>query len=248
MKTFTDIIYDDQQKDFCKLDLYCAKSKEANTVFVYFHGGGLEDGDKSDFADCANALTMHGISVVSANYRVYPEAVFPEFIEDCAKVIAWIKENGSTYGNFERIFIGGSSAGGYLTMMLSFDKHYLEQYHIDATTIQGYVFDAGQPTTHYNVLRERGLDTRLVRIDNAAPIFFIDSSIEDGQITPRFLIFVAENDMVNRLEQTYLLKKTMLHFGYDENRIQMHVMKGYEHCAYTGNQEFFNILLEFIEN
>jgi acetyl esterase/lipase len=248
MKTFTDIIYDDQQKDFCKLDLYCAKSNEANTVFVYFHGGGLEGGDKTDFADCANALTKHGISVVSANYRIYPEAVFPEFIEDCAKVIAWIKANGSSYGNFERMFIGGSSAGGYLTMMLSFDKHYLEQYHIDASVIQGYVFDAGQPTTHYNVLRERGLDTRLVRIDTAAPIFFIDSSIEEGQITPRFLIFVAENDMINRLEQTYLLKKTMLHFGYDENRLQMHVMKGYEHCEYTGNQEFFNILLDFIEN
>jgi acetyl esterase/lipase len=247
MKTFMDIIYDDQCKDICKLDLYYAKPKDTNTVFVYFHGGGLEGGDKSDFAECAETLAKQGISVVSANYRIYPDAVFPDFIEDCAKVIAWIKGNGSSYGNFERMFIGGSSAGGYLAMMLSFDKQYLEKYNIDAASIQGYVFDAGQPTTHYNVLRERGLDTRLVRIDHAAPIFYINSSIQEGQITPQFLIFVAENDMINRLEQTYLLKKTMLHFGYEEKQIQMHIMKGYEHCEYTGNQKFVNILLDFIE-
>jgi dipeptidyl aminopeptidase/acylaminoacyl peptidase len=246
MRILKDIIYDDNFCSIDKLDLYCTEVRDADMVFVYFHGGGLEGGDKSDFMESAEKLTEHGISVISANYRMYPNAAFPDFIEDCAKVIVWLKKEGTSYGNFKRIFIGGSSAGAYLSMMLYFDKDYLGRYGINSAAIEGYILDAGQPTTHFNVLRERGLDNRLVRIDEAAPLYFIDSSVEAGTKTPRFLIYAAENDMVNRLEQTYLLRKTMLHFGYEEEQIQMHVMKGYEHCQYTGNEEFLSILINFI--
>jgi acetyl esterase/lipase len=31
-----------------------------------------------------------GIAVVAANYRMYPDAKFPEFIRDCASAVAWV--------------------------------------------------------------------------------------------------------------------------------------------------------------
>lgn len=50
-------------------------------------------------------------------------------------------------------FHGGSSAGGYISQMLCFDKTWLSKHGIKATDISGFIHDAGQPTCHFNVLR-----------------------------------------------------------------------------------------------
>lgn len=247
MKSYLDIIYDPQFEKDCKLDLYCPDEKTTGKVLIYFHGGGLEGGDKVDLMDCARFLTEQGISFVSANYRLYPEAVFPDYVEDAAKAVAWVHQT-NLLNEITEIYIGGSSAGAYLSMMLAFNKQYLIRYGLDSNLIRGYVFDAGQPTTHFRVLAERGLDGRLIRVDEAAPIYYIDSSSVEKEQSPKFLIYVADHDMVNRLEQNYMLKRTMIHFGYDENKIEMHLMKGYEHCQYTGNQEFLDIMISFLNS
>ena len=58
-------------------------------------------------------------------------------------------------------------------MMLCFDDKYLSACGVPADIIKGYVHDAGQPSTHFNVQRERGLDPRRVIIDEATPIYHI---------------------------------------------------------------------------
>ena len=48
-------------------------------------------------------------------------------------------------------------------MMLCMDVRYLAAHGIDArdrSQIAGYFCDSGQPTVHFNILRERGIDTR----------------------------------------------------------------------------------------
>lgn len=246
MKSVLDIVYDHRYERDCKLDLYYPDSNPTGKILIYFHGGGLEGGDKVDLLDCAQYLTQHGVTFISANYRLYPEAAFPDYIEDAAQAVAWVHHTDLLKEKKE-IYVGGSSAGAYLSMMLAFNQQYLRQSGLTSDAITGYVFDAGQPTTHFRVLTERGLDGRLIRVDEAAPLYFIDSSSIEKQQTVKFLIYVADHDMVNRMEQNYLLKRTMQHFGYDENRIEMHVMKGYEHCQYTGNQEFLRILIDFLK-
>ena len=62
-----------------------------------------------------------------------------------------IRDRGLT----ENLYVGGSSAGAYIAMMLCFDPAYLKPYGV--SNIQGYLFDAGQPTVHFRVLKERGL-------------------------------------------------------------------------------------------
>ncbi|MEI6579913.1 MAG: alpha/beta hydrolase, partial [Eubacteriales bacterium] len=195
------IVYDETIGEAGKLDLYLPDGIENCPVLVYFHGGGLEGGDKCDMLPFFRELQKNGIAVVSANYRMYPCAKFPEFILDCASVVSWVKNKSHRYACFGEIFVGGSSAGAYLAMMLFFDKYYLGEHGIDPNELAGYLFDAGQPTVHFNVLRERGLDNRLVRIDEAAPLYFIEHEYENPQSLPTILIFVADNDMANRLEQ-----------------------------------------------
>lgn len=214
-----------------RLDFYEADSPDA-PLLVFFHGGGLEGGDKGDgavpyFLD----LMESGISVATADYRMYPMAKFPDFISDAAECTAWCIRN-LPHG---KIFVGGSSAGAYLTMMLAFDRQYLSEHGIDASDkeqIAGYFSDGGQPTVHFNVLRERGLDNRLIRVDEAAPIYFIDTPAFPEKL-PRYQLIFADNDMVNRPEQNLMMFRTMLHLGYPAEKVSYICMNGYGHTEYN---------------
>ncbi len=216
-----------------RLDYYETDGSENKPLFVFFHGGGLEGGDRGNGRDPVfTYLSGRGISVVTADYRMFPTAHFPDFVLDAARCVGWCRENL----HYSELYIGGSSAGGYLTMMLAFAKHYLAEYGIaadDKAQVTGYYCDAGQPTVHYNILRDRGLDTRLIRVDEAAPVYYINEAKSPEKL-PRYEITVSDNDMVCRLEQNRMLYRTMLYFGYPEDKVKFTLMKGFGHCGYCG--------------
>lgn len=229
------------------LDIYLP---ENNTfpVFIFFHGGGLKKGDKAKEAHIYERLVLGGIAVVSANYRMYPSARYPDFIEDAALAVNWVFKNMTSYGNVSGVFVGGSSAGGYLSQMLCFDKRWLGAHGILPTDIAGYVHDSGQPTSHFNVLEEKGIDSRRVIVDDSAPIYHIGTEPEYSPM----LIFVSDNDMKNRYEQTMLLVSTLKHFGHTEN-VTLKVMNG-THTNYVsranpdGNAIFCDEIYKFIKS
>lgn len=243
MKTILDVCYNPKTEQ-C-MDIYLPESI-GFPVFVYFHGGGLAAGDKSSVDKVCNYLAAHGIAVISANYRMYPNAKYPDFLLDAADVVAWVFRNMCEYGEVSRIYVGGSSAGGYISQMLCFDKTWLAAHDIKPTDITGFVHDAGQPTCHFNVLRERGMDSRRVIIDDSSPLYHVG---EDEQYPP-MLIIVSDNDRQNRYEQTMLLVSTLKHFGHTEN-VQLKVMNG-RHCSYilaedqNGERVYGRLLRAFI--
>ncbi len=247
MKIYENISYKKTDSNECMLDIYLPDT-DVFPVFIYFHGGGMESGSKTGCSGFLKALAEKGIAAVSADYRMYPDAEYPDFIKDAAAVVAWAHSHMAEYGKITNFFVGGSSAGGYLSQMLCFDKKYLAVHGIDSDKLGGYLHDAGQPTTHFNILRERGLDTRRVIIDEAAPIYHI---VGNRDYAPMQII-VSDNDMENRLEQTYLLVSTLKHFGYSEDKLDFRVMKNSTHCSYVRKQDsdgewiFANMIYEFI--
>lgn len=239
MQTIENICYTNLKHPQQVLDVHlpdCAQFP----VLIWFHGGGLISGDKKHVM--IRSFVEKGIAVVSANYRMYPEAVYPEFILDAAAAVAWTYKNMAQYGDVTGYFIGGTSAGGYLTQMLCFDKKYLKKFSIDSDKVAGYIMDAGQPTVHFNVLKERGLDSRRVIIDEAAPIYHIVA----GRDYAPMQIFVAENDMRNRFEQTQLMIATLKHLGCPDDKIDYRYMPGYKHTEYikSFDEEGKNVFAE----
>ena len=245
MKCIKDISYCDMGNPNQKLDLYIPDCEEFS-VFVYFHGGGLESGDKGDVPELIEYLISKNIAVVSANYRMYPTAVFPEYLRDAAGAVAWVKNHIGEYGKCEKIFVGGSSAGGYISMMLCFDGKYLAPYGINPADLAGFVHDAGQPTTHYKVMRERGFNQNRIVVDEAAPAYFIGTKTE----YPPMIFIVSDNDMVNRYEQTQMMLTALKQFGYSDYKYKL--MHG-THCHYVnmldenGDSVLGKIAYEFIE-
>ena len=103
MKTIKDVVYgyEDVQKQ--ALDIYLPDDvAEVSDVLIYFHGGGLEKGGKG-FALQYEQLVNSGRIVVSADYRIYPNASYPDFLEDAASAVNWVKENLRKYKEFKRI-------------------------------------------------------------------------------------------------------------------------------------------------
>ena len=170
MREITDIFYTKDRHPAQVLDLFLPEG-EGFPVLGYFHGGGLEAGSRKDFRIMAEYLCAHGVAVASADYRMYPSAAYPEFLRDSAAAAAWVKKHIGEYGGNGRVYIGGTSAGGYISMMLCFDGRYLSPHFLAPTDFAGYVHDAGQPTVHFNVLRERGMDERRIVVDAAAPVY-----------------------------------------------------------------------------
>lgn len=226
------LAYTNPADDTHKMDLYIPQTRANGILFFYFHGGGLESGDKKDQEGLYRELASMGYIVASANYRMYQEAVFPDFIDDAACAVAWGMEHIKEYASYERVVIGGISAGAYLSMMLHFNKKYLENHGVDESKIAAYVFDAGQPTTHYKVLKERGQDPNAIRVDEAAPLFYVAGEEQHNE-QQAFLFVIAECDIKGRKEQNELLIQTMELHNYPAERMQLQIVPGYEHAGYV---------------
>lgn len=122
MKQELDVIYNPAYPAHCRLDLFLPANRASFPcpLFIYFHGGGLEGGEKA-ISPALQALTKKGAAVASATYRQYPHAKFPDFLEDAANAIAFLHNYGGPEKLFHNIYIGGSSAGAYIAMMLYFN-------------------------------------------------------------------------------------------------------------------------------
>jgi len=230
-----DVSYSIHKEDL--IDFYIPKMEHKCPVLIYFHGGGLNSGNRQDEVILKSLASDYGIAVATADYRMYPDAKFPEFIEDSADAVKFVVEYNQKHNLFSEYYIGGISAGGYLSMMLFFDRSNLSKRGLVVEDIAGYIFDTGEPTTHFNVLAERDLDSRLVRIDDAAPIYYIDKDYEYKDTQPKILIQFSDNDITNRLEQNQLLYRTMSHFNYDMDKIEMKCLEGYNHGGYYEAQK-----------
>jgi acetyl esterase/lipase len=124
-----------------RLDLYLPEGPQAAKdipVVVFFHGGGLRQGDKSECEHVGRAFASRGMAAVMANYRLSPGVAHPAHVEDAARSVAWvhrhIKEHG---GSPDKVFVAGHSAGAYLVSLLTTDPRYLEAQGLSTKDIAG---------------------------------------------------------------------------------------------------------------
>ena len=225
-----------------RLGFWLPDEGESFPLFVYFHGGGLVHGGYGMRKEAIETLVRHGVGVCGVGYRIYPEAAYPDFIRDAAAGVAYAVKHAGEYGCNGRIYVGGTSAGGYLSMMLAFDPRWLAMHKLKPTDLAGFVHHSGQPTTHFNVLRERGLDRRTVIVDEAAPLYHI----KDTDYPP-MLFLTSDDDIPTRYEQNQLVLATLKYFGHDMSRFPFILEHGkHGAAADTDREDGENLLGLFI--
>ena len=85
---------------------------DAPGVVVYYHGGGWVLGSADQWDASVRALTVaSGCDVVSVDYRLAPEHVFPAAVDDAYDALVWAAES---LANGRPLVVAGDSAGGNL--------------------------------------------------------------------------------------------------------------------------------------
>ncbi|MBY0355427.1 MAG: alpha/beta hydrolase [Rickettsiales bacterium] len=115
-----------------KLDIYYQKPVDASAlqpirpVVIFFYGGSWSYGKKEQYRFVAARLVKEGYVVVIPDYVKYPQAKFPDFMQDAARATVWVKQNILKYGGDpQQINIVGHSAGAFIGALLLADDSYL---------------------------------------------------------------------------------------------------------------------------
>lgn len=240
-----DIAYTSARNERNCYDLHLPDGDGKCPLIIYFYGGSLKKGKKESnrFAPVA---AQNGVAVAVVDYRLFPEVSYPDFIEDAADAVTAILRDIRAYTDrINKIYVGGHSAGAYLSMMLCFDRHYLDARGVDRTKIAGWLLISGQPTKHFSVLESQGLDPRSCVIDDTAALYHIRT----GEGEPLY-IATSDNDMACRREQNLLLLATLRHFEY-KSYIQFENLGAVTHGGMVKPDECGNIpalpsILDFI--
>jgi acetyl esterase/lipase len=115
------------------LDVYRPEGVARAPVVVFFYGGSWQSGSKETYVFAAAALAHRGYVVIVPDYRIYPDAKYPAFLEDGARAVAWAKRNARRFGGDPgKLLIMGHSAGAYIAAMLAIDPRWLKAAGVSA--------------------------------------------------------------------------------------------------------------------
>ncbi|KQV88196.1 alpha/beta hydrolase [Pelomonas sp. Root1237] len=182
-----------------QLDVYQparAAPREGWPVVVFFYGGAWNRGKRGDYAFVGEALASRGILTLVADYRLYPEVRYPDFLRDSAAALAWsLSHAAGLGGNPRRVFVMGHSAGAYNAAMLALDPRWLKQAGHTPRELAGFIGLAGP----YDFLPIENPDAKpvffhpdyppgtqpLEHASKAAPRSFLGAARDDSLVNPQ---------------------------------------------------------------
>ena len=143
----SDVAYgaDDRQQ----LDVYRPAATGARgPVIVFLYGGRWKYGTKRDYLLVGNSFARRGWITVIPNYRLFPRALFPAWVEDGASAVRWTVDNIEQFGGDpSRIVVVGHSAGAHTAALLALDEKYLRDAGVGPGAVTGFVSIAGPVDT-----------------------------------------------------------------------------------------------------
>jgi acetyl esterase/lipase len=225
-RTVEDIHYratdDSYAGERCRLDIYYPENVKDFATVVWFHGGGLEGGNKFIPAELKNC----GLAVIAVNYRLLPRVTIAECVDDATLAVAWaFKEIGKYGGKPEKIFLSGHSAGGYLVTLVGLNKQLLAAHNLDANAIAAIIPFSGQAISHYNYRKMLGIKETQPIIDEYAPLFHVRAD------APPLVIISGDRTMelLGRYEENAYFWRMMKVAGHKET--YLYELDGYDHGA-----------------
>ena len=103
------------------LDLFRARSGGAAPCVIVIHGGGWDNGERTQFEAFSAYLAERGYAVASLQYRLAPRWTWPAQRDDVLAAIAYLQENAAAFGvDPHRVVLLGRSAGGQIAESVAY--------------------------------------------------------------------------------------------------------------------------------
>ena len=146
---------------------------EALPVQIYFHGGGwvIGDLDSHDWV-CRAVANAANCAVISVDYRLAPEHIFPAAFDDALAATQWVAANAKLLNiDPARITVGGDSAGGNLAAAVAIAMRDEGKVKLRAQVLTYPIVDL---TFQYDERFEKG-----VALTNGGMRDFVDKYVPD---------------------------------------------------------------------
>lgn len=128
-----------------RLDLYRPDPpRAAAPVVVFLYGGSWRSGDRGRYLFVGEALASMGYVAVIPDYRLYPPARYPAFVDDAAKAVRWSVDHAASHGGDPRhVVLMGHSAGAFNAALTATDPRFLGAEGLSPAVLDGVVGLAG---------------------------------------------------------------------------------------------------------
>ncbi|MBS3791755.1 MAG: alpha/beta hydrolase [Candidatus Bipolaricaulota bacterium] len=140
VKERKDLQYGPHQRH--KLDIYEPVEIDSDTELIFFvSGGGWESGSKDIHRFIGRSWSEKNFMVVLPNYRLAPDATYPDQVRDVSRSLAWLQDN---YGKAPRtLYLAGHSAGAHLASLIGFSEKWRKNAELKTGQIDGLILLAG---------------------------------------------------------------------------------------------------------
>ncbi len=203
------------------LDLYLPADAGPDTpVVVFVYGGNWDSGSKDLYRFVGQSLASRGVAVAVPDYRVYPEVLFPAFVADAARAVAFVERAARTGANGfaagrHPLFLMGHSAGAQIAALLALDERYLAEAGGSAGRVAGLIGLAGAydflPLDEERYKRIFPPELRLA----SQPVRFVDGS------DPPALLVVGDADRTVDPQNTRSLARRHAEAGSDAELVEL---------------------------
>lgn len=129
-----------------KIDIYPARRRRQDPapVLVFLYGGGWDSGRRELYRFLGRAYAAKGFTVAVPDYRIYPGARYPDFMEDAACALRWVTDNIDRFGGDPaRLHLMGHSAGAHMGSLLCLDAGHLGAVDLTPDRITSFTGIAG---------------------------------------------------------------------------------------------------------
>lgn len=170
------------------LDFWPAlKEGEPAPVFVFFHGGGFRNGDKSQLEmnrqPTLDAHRKAGYAVVSCNYPFLADGMdYPDIAKHCARAVQFVRAQSKEWNiDPKRLVCGGVSAGALISEFLGYHDDFADPKADDVVSRQ-----SSRPAVVVSIMQPKGTKEFALRFmdKGEAPIFLYSDAAPGDRVHP----------------------------------------------------------------
>lgn len=195
-------------------------------MVVFVHGGSWESGNKEQYAFVGKSFAQAGYITAVINYRKAPEHLYPDYVKDTAKAIAWSYHNAeSFYANPQHLSVVGHSAGAFNAVAAIANEDFLAPYGIKPSDIRAVVGIAGPYSYDFRNLSSASAFPATATPDEVMP----DRQIKGTQ--PPYLLLTAQKDKIVYAQNTINMIRALRAHGAS---VETGVIKGASHATSIG--------------
>lgn len=197
-----------------RLDIYTPADNQRHPVVIFVYGGSWKQGKRQTYAFVGKQFAKAGYTTVVVDYRLAPQHVFPDYVNDTAHAMGWVYQNIAHYGgNPEQLFVMGHSAGAFNVVSAVDDSRFWTQAGIPDKAVLGVIGLAGPYDYDFRLGTTQVAFPKGSTPEQVMPVYHIRQGV------PPHLLVTGDKDTVVYPQNADSLQRALIKAGAQVERV-----------------------------